>query len=107
MPRPSVNVSQRAIDLIKIPPHSIEAEQAVLGGLMLDNQAQDKVASRLTEEDFYRADHRLIYRTIQELDRRNSPYDVLTLAEALKAVNQLDNAGGEIYLFELAKNTPS
>jgi len=107
MPKPSTNPNQRAIDLIKMPPHSIEAEQAVLGGLMLDNQALDKVATKLTEEDFYRADHRLLYRTILELDRRNSPYDVLTLAEALKAIDELDKAGGEVYLFELAKNTPS
>jgi replicative DNA helicase len=103
----NANSEQRAIDLIKMPPHSIEAEQAVLGGLMLDNQALDKVASKLTEDDFYRADHRLIFRTVQILDKRNSPYDVLTLAEALKAVNELEKVGGEIYLFELAKNTPS
>lgn len=108
MPSPSQkNSTQRAIDLIKIPPHSTEAEQAVLGGLMLDNQALDKVASKLSEEDFYRADHRMIYRMIQGLDRRNSPFDVLTVAEALKAINELEKAGGEIYLFELAKNTPS
>lgn len=94
-------------ELLKIPPHSTEAEQSVLGGLMLDNQAWDKIADRLSEQDFYRYDHRLIFRVISALVNRNSPLDVLTLSEALKAVNELENAGGELYLFELAKNTPS
>lgn len=96
-----------AVAPTKVAPHSIEAEQAVLGGLMLDNQAWDSVASRLQASDFYRADHRLIFNAMQELELRNSPFDVLTLAESLKAVNQLEKAGGEIYLFELARNTPS
>lgn len=92
---------------IKIPPHSLEAEQAVLGGLMLDNPAWDQVVEVVQEVDFYRYDHRLIYRVMANLAQSNSPFDVLTLAEALKAINELDNAGGEVYLFELARNTPS
>lgn len=92
---------------IKIPPHSLEAEQAVLGGLMLDNPAWDQVIEVVQEVDFYRYDHRLIYRVMANLAQTNSPFDVLTLAEALKAINELDNAGGEVYLFELARNTPS
>ena len=94
-------------DALKVAPHSVEAEQSVLGGLMLDNQAWDKVVERLQETDFYRPNHRLIYRVLSELARRNSPFDVLTVADALKNINQLENAGGELYLFELSNNTPS
>lgn len=92
---------------LKVPPHSIEAEQAVLGGLMIDYKAWDRIVDRISENDFYRAHHRLIFQVMTELARRNIPFDVLTLADALKSVNQLENAGGEVYLFELAKNTPS
>jgi replicative DNA helicase len=92
---------------LKVPPHSIEAEQSVLGGLMLDNTSWDKVSEQVGESDFYRPNHRLIFRTIEDLGRRNQPFDVLTLTEALKGINELENAGGDIYLFELAKNTPS
>lgn len=91
----------------KAPPHSIEAEQAVLGGLMLDNQAWDKIADRLSEADFYRVDHQKIFRAIVDLASRSHPFDVLTLAENLKTTDSLDEAGGDSYLFELAKNTPS
>lgn len=92
---------------IKVPPHSVEAEQSVLGGLMLDNRAFDQLADRIREEDFYRYDHRLIYRVMTRLSEHNKPLDVLTVSEALREINELDNAGGEIYLFELANNTPS
>lgn len=90
-----------------ITPHSIEAEQAVLGGVMLDNQAWDKICDVLSEKDFYRHDHRLIFRALNILYGRNSPFDVLTVSETLKTQNELDKVGGEVYLFELAKNTPS
>ncbi|MDR1057056.1 MAG: replicative DNA helicase [Coxiellaceae bacterium] len=92
---------------LKIPPHSIEAEQSVLGGLILDNTSWDKVSGLICEQDFYRPNHRLIFRAIEDLGRRNQPFDVLTLAESLKVISELENAGGEIYLFELAKNTPT
>jgi replicative DNA helicase len=92
---------------LKIPPHSLEAEQSVLGGLMLDNSAWDQVADMLSEEDFYRRDHRLIFRAVDELADQGHPYDVITLSEWLKGINQLDNAGGLAYLGMLAKNTPS
>lgn len=95
------------VEALKVPPNSIEAEQSVLGGLMLDNEAWDRVCEYLTEGDFYRQDHRSIFRVMMALARRGSPMDVLTLSEALKDVGELDNAGGEIYLFELAKNIPS
>ena len=97
----------KAVDSVKIPPHSIEAEQSVLGGLMLDNQAWDKIIDKLSEADFYRQDHRIIFKTIAELASRDNPLDVLTLTEALKERNLLKEVGGEIYLFELANNTPS
>lgn len=95
------------LDGIKIPPHSVEAEQSVLGGLMLDNQAWDKVAERLQEKDFYRHDHQVIFRIINDLANRGNPFDVITLTEALKGINELNNVGGEVYLFELARNTPT
>ena len=92
---------------LKIPPHSVEAEQSVLGGLLLDNQAWDKVADRLREQDFYRLEHRIIFHVIAELANRTSPFDVVTLTEALKHANELTNIGGEVYLFELVRNTPT
>lgn len=92
---------------LKIPPHSIEAEQSVLGGLMLDNQAWDKIAERLQEKDFYRPEHQIIFRTVAHLAHRGNPFDVLTLTESLKNNNELSNAGGEVYLFDLARNTPT
>lgn len=95
------------VGLTNVTPHSIEAEQAVLGGVMLDNNAWDKIVDLLVEGDFYRHDHRIIFHALQLLASRNSPFDVVTLSEALKQNNQLDQVGGEVYLFELAKNTPS
>src|SRR3990167_1003717 len=92
---------------VKRPPHSAEAEQAILGGLVLDNQVWDKVCSKLCEEYFYRTDHLLLYRAIGTLARKNQPFDVITLLDVLKSLNQLNDVGGESYLFELANNTPS
>src|SRR5579864_9152491 len=86
-------------DTVKIPPHSIEAEQSVLGGMMLDNRAWDQIADRVRESDFYRHDHRLIYRVMSKLSGQNKPLDVLTVAESLRELNELENAGGEVYLF--------
>ncbi|EKD72578.1 MAG: hypothetical protein ACD_45C00633G0005 [uncultured bacterium] len=94
-------------DFVKVPPHSIEAEQSVLGGLMLDNRAWDQIADRVHENDFYRHDHRLIYRVMNKLADHTKPLDVLTVAEALREIHELENAGGDVYLFELANNIPS
>ncbi|MBA1148400.1 replicative DNA helicase [Ectothiorhodospiraceae bacterium WFHF3C12] len=94
-------------DALKVPPHSLEAEQAVLGGLMVDNGAWDEVADRVTEEDFYRRDHRVIFRAMQELAEAAEPMDVVTLSNWLKSMDQLDAAGGLPYLGALAKDTPS
>lgn len=92
---------------LKIPPHSIEAEQSVLGGLMLDNGAWDKVIEWITEDDFYRYDHKLIFRAIRKLADQSQPLDVITLSEALSTTKELDQVGGLAYLIELAENTPS
>jgi replicative DNA helicase len=92
---------------VKTPPHSIEAEQSVLGGMMLDNRAWDQIADRVREIDFYRHEHRIIFRVMARLVEQNKPLDVLTVAESLREIRELENAGGEVYLFELANNTPS
>ncbi len=93
--------------LVKVPPHSHEAERSVLGALMLDNRAWEMVSDQLTATDFYRNEHRLIYQAMEDLAKRNEPFDVLTVAETLKTKDCLDPAGGEAYLYELAQNTPS
>ncbi|HLB42503.1 MAG TPA: replicative DNA helicase [Gammaproteobacteria bacterium] len=91
----------------KVPPHSLEAEQSVLGGLMLDNRAWDQIVDCIRERDFYRHEHRLIYRVMMRLIGQNKPLDVLMVSEALRELHELDQVGGDIYLFELANNTPS
>lgn len=98
--------SGRATSL-KLPPHSIDAEQAVLGGLMLDNNTWDIVSEAVISEDFYRREHSLIFRAIHHQAEKNNPIDVLTLAEVLDSSGDLENAGGLDYLGELASNTPS
>ncbi len=100
-------LSQDELANIKVPPHSIEAEQSVLGGLMLDNNAWDTVSETVSEENFYRHDHRLIFRTMTKLVNNAQPLDVVTLSEELDRVGELDNAGGLEYLVDLARNTPS
>ena len=92
---------------LKIPPHSIEAERSVLGGLMLDDQAWDRVAGLVTAEDFYRNDHRIIFRCMADLAERNKPLDVITISETLDGVNELDNVGGIAYISDLANSTPT
>lgn len=92
---------------LKIPPHSIEGEQSVLGGLMLDKRAWEKIADRITENDFYRHDHRLIFRSITKLEAADKPFDVITLSDELSKTNELADAGGLAYLGQLAKDTPS
>jgi replicative DNA helicase len=92
---------------MKVPPHSLEAEQAVLGGLMLDNEAWDQVADRISESDFYRLDHRTIYRTMSDLVLQSKPLDIITVSEFLERSKDLESVGGFAYLGGLAKNTPS
>jgi len=101
------DLSQEEIDNIKKPPHSIEAEQSVLGGLMLDNNAWDTVAEVVAADNFYRHDHRLIFRNMEKLVHEQKPIDVVTLSEELDRIGELDNAGGLDYLIDVARNTPS
>ncbi len=88
-------------------PHSIEAEQAVLGGLMLKNDAFDSAAEVLSESDFYSRDHQLIFSAMQALAADEQPFDPITLSESLQNTEQLATVGGAEYLVELAQNTPS
>jgi len=92
---------------VKIPPHSLEAEQSVIGGLLIDNRAWDIISDHVSENDFYKQEHRLIFLAIAELAARQSPFDLLTVAETLKARNVLEVMGGETYLYELANRIPS
>ena len=98
---------EAAAESLRVAPHSIEAEQSVLGGLMLDNRAWDKIADVVVEDDFYRCDHRLIFRAIHQLAAKSDPFDVITLSEWLEQQGLLDDAGGLAYLGTLAKDTPS
>ena len=99
--------SDAQIDQIKLPPHSVEAEQSVLGGLLLEASALDKIADLMTDDDFYRHEHRLIYRQIARLSGLAKPVDVITVAEALEIAGELDKIGGLPYLGSLAQNVPS
>ena len=95
------------IDALKTAPHSIDAEQSVLGGLLLDNQSWDAVSERVIADDFYLQSHRIIFEAIAKLAEENKPVDVVTLSERLELTDQLDSAGGFAYLLEIQKNTPS
>ena len=102
-----MDISDIDTDALKVPPHSIEAEQSVLGGLMLDNDSYTSVAERIRPEDFYRSDHKLIYDGVLNLAANSKPYDIVTLAELLDSREQLKDVGGMAYLAQLAENTPS
>jgi replicative DNA helicase len=95
------------VDSLKLPPHSVEAEQSVLGGLLLDNDAADKVGDVIFAEDFYSEAHRLLYRHITQLIADGKPADVVTLSEALASVQKLDYVGGLAYLGALVQNVPT
>ena len=107
-------VSQRQIqspdqktEQVSIPPHSTEAEQAVLGGIMLSNQHWDGIAERVIAEDFYTFAHKAIFQTMEELMRNQTPIDLITLDQALKAKGISDSVGGFAYLADLSNNTPN
>ncbi|WP_106182793.1 replicative DNA helicase [Candidatus Pandoraea novymonadis] len=102
-----MNVPDPQLESLKIPPHSVEAEQSVLGGLLLDNSAWDRIGDFLSESDFYRYDHRLIYNHIGRLIARDRPVDVITVFESLMTVGKAEDVGGIVYLNALAQNTPS
>ena len=108
LPQPSAPAAaQENVFQFKTPPHSIEAEQSLLGALLLDNQAFDRVADLVTGEDFYRDDHRRIWRHISKLIEQNRPADVITVAESIETSEDKDKTGGPAYLGSLAQNTPS
>jgi replicative DNA helicase len=86
------------------PPHSVEAEQAILGGLMLDNESWDLIADVIMAEDFFRRDHKAIYQSIERLAQNNSPFDVVTVSNFMQDIEEV---GGLGYLADLARNTPS
>ena len=92
---------------LRVPPHSIDAEQSVLGGLLIDNGAFDKIGDVVTDGDFYRDDHRRIFRHVSRLIGRGKPADVVTVDEAIKVSEDKDKTGGITYLAALAGNTPS
>src|SRR5258706_16472666 len=114
MALPSSNTPQTMRELndpqllaLKVPPHSIEAEQSLLGALLLDNSAFDKIADLVSAEDFYRDDHRRIYRHIVKLIDQTKPADMVTVGESIHASEDKDRTGGMSYLGALAQNTPS
>ena len=95
------------LNLIKLPPHSIEAEQAVLGGILLDNDVWIRIADLISENQFYRKDHRLIFRHISLLIDNNQAADAITVSESLESSGELEGVGGLSYLGLLVQNTPS
>ena len=101
-PRPDAQ-----LDALRVPPHSIEAEQSVLGGLLLDNAAWDRIADFVHQDDFYRYDHRVIYQHIVKLINNSKPADVITVFESLSSTGKAEEVGGLSYLNALAQNTPS
>ena len=101
------SVADVATEALKVPPHSTEAEQSVLGGLMLDNDALMNVTERITADDFYRRDHATVFHALEILAGESKPFDVVTLGEWLENNEQLDAVGGMAYLAQLAENTPS
>ncbi|MGA1693576.1 MAG: replicative DNA helicase [Burkholderiaceae bacterium] len=100
-------MADESIQALRLPPHSIEAEAAVLGGLLIDNTAWDRVGDILRPTDFYRAEHRLIFESIMRLIDQARPADVVTVFEALQSLGQSEQAGGLPYLNALATETPS
>ena len=95
------------VDAIKVPPHSIEAEQSVIGGLLLDNERWDTIAERVATRDFYSRPHRVVFEAVQRILEASKPLDLITLSEHLEQHEQLEDVGGFAYLADLVKNTPS
>ena len=105
-PANSSSAKQALPTPFKVPPHSIESEQSVLGGLMLSNSAYEDVSAVINEFDFYTKQHQAIFVAINQLNRTNKPFDLVTVIELLTASNQLELAGGKAYLADLVTNTP-
>ncbi|MBR9727652.1 replicative DNA helicase [Shewanella intestini] len=105
--KPKKKTIDAEVNALKLPPHSIEAEQSVLGGLMLDAEAWDRVSEAVVPEDFYSRSHKMIFKAMQRLMELGQPIDLITVSEQLEIEDQLEDAGGFAYLGEIAKNTPS
>ena len=103
----STSADESNIARLKVPPNSIEAEQSVLGGLMLDGQAWDRIADILLPDDFYRPAHRLIFGAMRDLANELQPLDVVTVSEHLRSRGMVEKTGGPAYLAELAESTPA
>ncbi|MBK9520917.1 MAG: replicative DNA helicase [Rhodocyclaceae bacterium] len=104
---PITQSTDQQLSALRLPPHSIEAEQALIGGLLLDNSAWDRIADAVREGDFYRDDHRRIFRHIGKLCQLAKPADVVTVYESIEKSNEVDQTGGLAYLAEIAHSTPS
>ena len=94
-------------DLLRLPPQALEAEQSILGSMMLDNRVIDEISSELETRDFYRSDHQAIFSEIIRLDEKGEAADVVTVSESLTTLGELEKVGGLAYLGTLAKNTPN
>jgi replicative DNA helicase len=103
---PEYPASDRQVAQLRVPPHSVEAETSVLGGLLLDNGAWDRVGDLLVDGDFYRFEHRLIYSAIGSLINTSRPADVITVYEALQNQGKADEVGGIAYLNAMAQYVP-
>jgi replicative DNA helicase len=106
-PAPDVRSDDDDVARLRIPPHSVEAEQSVVGGLLLDNGAWDRIGDLLGESDFYRYEHRLIYGAIAALVNATKPADVITVFERLQQLGKAEDCGGLVYLNALAQSVPS
>lgn len=91
----------------RVPPQNLEAEQSILGSLMLDREALDLIGDQLDANDFYKPSHQKVFSTIQELQRKNSPVDLITVSNALQAKGEIEMAGGSEYLVEIVNRTVS
>ena len=100
-------MDENQISSLKVPPHSIEAEQSILGGLLIDNKAIDRIAGQVSASDFYRNDHQIIFSHISKLIDHNQPADIVTVAESLEQNSELTKVGGVAYLGLIAENTPT
>ena len=105
--RPGDAGPDRDVTQLRIPPHSIEAESSVLGGLLLDNASWDRVGDMLADSDFYRYEHRLVFGAVAALINANKPADVITVHEHLKNLGKAEEIGGLTYLNALAQYVPS
>ena len=106
-PRETAPQRDEEVARLRVPPHSVEAEQSVLGGLLLDNMAWDRAAELLTDSDFYRYEHRLIFSAVAALVQHSRPADVITVFEHLQSLGKADDCGGLAYLNALAQSVPS